>query len=339
MQSGLQPLISSTVTENNNEESDFPAAMHTILKFAHRDFFYLKGSTVSVGKIICAIFLIGYCGGALAASEEKAMLVSEPVYECQNPDYQSFLQKNYVLFEVGQVHPLERSADGLWLFALNSPLGCLEIYRVENNRLQLASSVAVGIQPVSVRVRNSHEVWVVNHLSDNVSVIELSGRPRIKKILQVGDAPFDVAFAAKDSNGQATRAYISCSARGQHHPTFELHNLISNIVEYQENGKIKKDKLGMADLWVYDIRSDVNFEGIINPFMADLRSLAVSDDGKTVYGAGFLSGNQSTSILASTSDTVSDENLTSIATAKIVKKQQCHLLHALFLNFQLLYDF
>lgn len=269
------------------------------------------------------MFLIVFCGGVLAVNEEKAIVVSEPVYECQDPDYQSFLQKNYILFEVGQVHPLESSVDGKWVFALNSPLGCLEIYRVENSRLQLASSVAVGIQPVSVRVRNSHEVWVVNHLSDNVSVVELSGRPRIKEILQVGDAPFDVAFAAKNKEGAATRAYISCSARGQNHPTFEAHNLVSNVIEYQEHGQLKNEKLGMADLWVYDINSSVEFEGIINPFMSDLRSLAVSEDGKTVYGAGFLSGNQTTSIpaLPPPPETVSEENLVSIATAQIVKKQ------------------
>lgn len=247
-------------------------------------------------------------------------IVTEPVYECSDPHYREFLEKNYVLFEVGQVHPLELSVDRQWLFALNSPLGCLEIYRVEDARLRLASSVAVGLQPVSVRVRNAQEVWVVNHLSDNVSVVDLSGRPKIKQILQVGDAPFDVAFAAKDTDGQAARAYISCSARGQHHPTFELHNLVSNVVEYQENGESKRDKLGMADLWVYNIHKDVRLEGIINPFMSDLRSLAVADDGKTVYGAGFLSGNQTTSVLSDALGAVSDENLGSVATARIIKK-------------------
>lgn len=266
------------------------------------------------------MFLIVFCGGAVAASEEKAMLVLEPVYECQDPDYQSFLQKNYILFEVGQVHPLESSADGKWVFALNSPLGCLEIYRVENNRLQLASSVAVGIQPVSARVRNSHEVWVVNHLSDNVSVVELSGRPRIKQILQVGDAPFDVAFAARDASGEATRAYISMSARGQHHPTFALPDLLGNVLEYQDAGQLKQEKRGMADLWVYDVRADARFEGIINPFMSDLRTLAVSEDSQTVYAAGFLSGNRTTSISSEPQTVLSGENIGSAASSRIVQK-------------------
>lgn len=274
-------------------------------------------------RSLCAILSVWLgCVASVCADSPTTnpAIVAEPVYECADPHYREFLEKNYVLFEVGQVHPLELSADGQWLFALNSPLGCLEIYRVEAAGLRLASSVVVGLQPVSVRVRSAQEVWVVNHLSDNVSVVELSGRPRIKQILQVGDAPFDVVFAGKDSSGNAMRAYLSCSARGQHHPTFELQNLVSNIIEYPASGGVRREKLGAADLWVYDIGSEPRLEGIINPFMSSLRSLAVSEDGKTVYAAGFLSGNQTTSVVTDPEPVISSENLGSIATARIVKK-------------------
>ena len=37
-----------------------------------------------------------------------------------------------------------------------------------------AGSVSVGLEPVSVAVRSEHEVWVVNHVSDSVSVVDVS---------------------------------------------------------------------------------------------------------------------------------------------------------------------
>jgi YVTN family beta-propeller protein len=36
--------------------------------------------------------------------------------------------------------------------------------------------VPVGVDPVSVRCRTSNEVWVVNHISDSVSIVRLSTR-------------------------------------------------------------------------------------------------------------------------------------------------------------------
>lgn len=282
-----------------------------------------------ISRIVLPLLLL-CIGRAVCADTTTDAVLSEPVHECGDSGYHEFLQKNPVLFEAGQVHPLELSVDGAWLFALNSPAGCVEIYRVEDNVLTLASSVAVGLQPVSVRARNSHEIWVVNHLSDNVSVIELTGRPRVTQVLQVGDAPFDVVFAAPDGNRTMTRAYLSCAASGQHHPTFERHHLISNVVEYRDKtGRIRHEKLGMADVWVYDIRTGIVLNGIINPFMSGIRSLAVSADGSMVYGAGFLSGNQTAAIPVTPANTgPTADGVYSVAAAMIVKKKNGRWLDA-----------
>ena len=67
-------------------------------------------------------------------------------------------------------------------------------------------AVSVGLDPVSVRVRpGSREAWVVNHVSDSVSVIDLDRRV-ITAVLPVLDEPGDVVFA-----GSPERAYVSCS--------------------------------------------------------------------------------------------------------------------------------
>ena len=45
-------------------------------------------------------------------------------------------------------------------------------------------------------VRNDGEAWVVNHVSDSVSVVELNDKSsRVKHTLLVGDEPRDIVFA------------------------------------------------------------------------------------------------------------------------------------------------
>src|SRR3954463_7717927 len=79
----------------------------------------------------------------------------------------------YTLFESGQVRPLALSPDGKRLFAVNTPDNRLEIFRVKHGGLVHQASVPVGLEPVAVAARSNSEVWVVNHLSDSVSVVAL----------------------------------------------------------------------------------------------------------------------------------------------------------------------
>ena len=102
---------------------------------------------------------------------------------------------DFIPFESGHVRPLALSADGTKLFAVNTPNNTLEVFNVTASGLQLAARVPVGLEPVSVAVRNASEVWVVNHLSDSVSVVSLQGTPRVVRTLLVGDEPRDIVFA------------------------------------------------------------------------------------------------------------------------------------------------
>jgi YVTN family beta-propeller protein len=63
----------------------------------------------------------------------------------------------------------------------------------------------VGLEPVSVAARTNGEAWVVNNVSDDVSVVDLT-LMHVKATLRVGDEPNDVVFA-----GSPTRAYVSVS--------------------------------------------------------------------------------------------------------------------------------
>ena len=105
-------------------------------------------------------------------------------------------QVSFVTFESGPVRPLAMSPDGSQLFAVNAPDNRLEVFSVTGGALTHADSIPVGLEPVAVAARNDNEVWVVNHLSDSVSVIDLTASPpQVVATLLVGDEPRDIVFA------------------------------------------------------------------------------------------------------------------------------------------------
>src|SRR5262245_34071235 len=103
---------------------------------------------------------------------------------------------SFVNFESGQVRPLAMSPDGSRLFAVNTPDNRLEVFSVGTGGLSHSGSVAVGMEPIAVAVRNAGEVWVVNHLSDSVSIVDVtSSPPRVTRTLLTCDEPRDIVFA------------------------------------------------------------------------------------------------------------------------------------------------
>ena len=97
-------------------------------------------------------------------------------------------QVRFVTFESGPVRPLAMSPDGSRLFATNTPDNQLEVFSISGGSLTHIDSIPVGMEPVAVAARNNDEVWVVNHLSDSVSVIDLSASPpQVVRTLLVGD--------------------------------------------------------------------------------------------------------------------------------------------------------
>lgn len=109
-------------------------------------------------------------------------------------------------FFARHVHPLEITQDGARLLAVNSAEGRLSVFAVgdqENDRPLLISEIPVGLLPVAVRLRTSDEAWVVNELSDAISIVSLS-RQTVIATLQTGDEPADVAFVSD-------KAFVTCS--------------------------------------------------------------------------------------------------------------------------------
>ena len=112
----------------------------------------------------------------------------------------------YVNFEAQQTRPICLSPDGTRLFAVNTPDGRLSVFDVSNpaNPVPvLIRELAVGVEPVSVNAISNDEAWVVNEVSDSVSVVSVAAGV-VTDTLPCKDEPADVVFA----NG---RAFVSCS--------------------------------------------------------------------------------------------------------------------------------
>ena len=201
--------------------------------------------------------------------------------------------QSFVNFESGHVRPIALSPDGNRLFAVNTPDNRLAIYDITGGGLALAAEVSVGLEPVAVATRTNAasrtEAWVVNHLSDSVSIVEVDPTDvtasRVTRTLLVGDEPRDIIFAGT-GNG---RAFVTCAHRGQNRPG---------------DPQLTTEGIGRADVWVFNVNSlgtalgGTPIGGAPLVLFADTpRALAKSPDGSIVYVAAFNSGTQTTTVL------------------------------------------
>lgn len=137
--------------------------------------------------------------------------------------------QSYVNFEGKQTSPIRLSPDGSRLFAVNTPDNRLSVFDVSVPRNPiLIAEIPVGLEPVSVNPVSNDEAWVVNEVSDSVSVVSVSRRV-VTDTIYVKDEPADIAFA----NG---RAFVTAS-RNNRIAVIDLasHVVLTNIPVFGEN--------------------------------------------------------------------------------------------------------
>lgn len=166
---------------------------------------------------------------------------------------------NFVNFETPHVYPIDLSPNSAKLAAVNTADGRLELFDVDGGTglLTYDQTVSVGYDPVSVRFRTNSEAWVVNHLSDSVSVVDIDTGTVVATIF-TDDEPADVVFFT-DSGNSAPLAAVSCS---------------------------RPDKIQIFNASTHALVDEIALLG------QDPRALAT--DGTTVYAAIFQSGNSTT---------------------------------------------
>jgi hypothetical protein len=191
---------------------------------------------------------------------------------------------SFLNFETPHVHPLDLNPAGTKLAVVNTADAHVEIYSVDGGDGSLShdDSIPVGVDPVTARWRTNTELWVVNQVSDSISIIDcdfgvvtntittyeladgdmdgdLEGAPN-------GDEPADVVFGDRDGTPVAI---VSCSRTD----TLQIYTIA---------GLALTDEIYLAG--------------------EDPRSLAINTSGTDqVYAAIFESGNSSTLIAAATS--------------------------------------
>jgi YVTN family beta-propeller protein len=178
--------------------------------------------------------------------------------------------RSFVNWETPHVHPLELTPDRARLLAVNTPDNRLEVFDVTGDRPRWIGSVPVGLDPVSVRARTNREAWVVNHISDSVSVVDIE-RLHVTATLRTDNEPADVVFA-----GSPVRAFVSCAQPA---------TLLVVDPEFP-NAEIRE--AGVEDSDEGPVTWRVRLVG------QEPRALAVSADGRTVFVAMFESGNGTT---------------------------------------------
>ena len=120
---------------------------------------------------------------ALAAGTTIALLALTPAHAA------------FVNFESQQVHPVALTPDGTRLLVVNTPDARLAVFDVAGGNPTLLFEASVGVEPVSVAAESNTRAWVVNHVSDSVSIVDLL-TGNVVETLPVGDEPTDVVFAS-----------------------------------------------------------------------------------------------------------------------------------------------
>lgn len=140
-----------------------------------------------VFKQLCRTALVGLCSALVFG------------------DHSALGQTAYEGFEARLTHPLELTPDRSRLLAVHGEAGSLSVFDVTGVGMApvRVKEVPVGLEPVTVRARTNDEVWVVNEVSDTVSVVSL-GAGAVVGVVAVGDEPADVVFAGG-------KAFVSCA--------------------------------------------------------------------------------------------------------------------------------
>lgn len=160
----------------------------------------------------------------------------------------------YVNWENHPVHALDISPNKQRMAVAHTADNRVQLFDISLGYPVKMGHVKVGVDPVSVKFKDDNELWVVNHISDSVSVVDFN-RKMVTKTLQTEDEPFDVVFANN-------KVFVSCSQ-------------VNKVMVFNSN----------------DLDASPS---VIELMAEDPRAMVVNNEGTKVYVASFESGNKTT---------------------------------------------
>ena len=163
----------------------------------------------------------------------------------------------FVNFETAPVHPIDLGPDGRTVALCNLPDNRVQLFDVSQALPVPGGDVVVGLDPVTVRFASSNELWVVNHISSTLSIVDVAARAVVATI-DTPAGPSDLVFA-----GAPRRAWISCA---------------------------RTNSVFVVDVATRAAVTNIAIDG------ERPRAMAASPDGSRVYVAIFESGNGTTVI-------------------------------------------
>jgi hypothetical protein len=268
-----------------------------------------RSGSVSVGGVrrYLGIVLLAWssawaigCGSTQpenAATDTAARdLQLDPDYQPDNPPVQAQPASDYTLFEADPVRPIAVLPNSGLVAVANTADDFLDLARPTGRGVQTCGAIKVGMRPVAVALvresRTDAELWVVNHLSDSVSIVHVDPTQctgEVSETLFTGDEPRDIVVA-KNRDGQQ-RVFVTSAHRGQHHPIASARSGADLVLSAQS-----KQNPGLADVLVFDPEAPTATPKVVNLFTDTPRALAVGDG--VVYAAGFKTGNRTTVVVA-----------------------------------------
>jgi hypothetical protein len=255
--------------------------------------------------LLAGLGLVALLGCQDAGGDAQLFKLAQPLL--LDPDFEgdgALPASDYTLFEADPVRPVVTFAQSSLLAVTNTNNDTLEILEQKKGpkgakkQLKVCGSVRVGMRPVAAAVVSETSkdavLWVVNHLSDSISIVSLkqsSCKGEVVGTIHVGDEPRDIVVAEQDDGSK--RVFVTTAHRGQHHPVPSARSG-SDLVTAPSG----KEMPGLADVFVFDPTSPSSPLEVVNLFTDTPRALAVGDG--VVYAAGFHTGNRTVAIAADT---------------------------------------
>lgn len=186
----------------------------------------------------------------------------------------SLRQVGYPSFMSPHTNPI--AINGNYLFVVNTPSDSVDIIDIRSHKM--IKRIPVGIDPVSLAVRpDGLEVWVSNHISDSVSVIDTDKKSSTymnvvatihsydsKTKATTFDEPMGIAFANLE------KAYVALSSENQ-----------IAVVDVQDRSISKRIKISAQDPRAIKVQGDKLY---VIPFESNNKTQLSGGNAKDIDG-------------------------------------------------------